>query len=59
MDLMIADLAKDGAVLTAARESAQEILEMDPHLVLPQHAPIRNQLDRLKDKKESNWGRIS
>ena len=59
MDLMIADLAKDGAILTAARESAQQILEMDPHLVLPQNAPIRNHLDKLKNKKENNWSRIS
>lgn len=59
MDLMIADLAKDAAILTAARESAQQILEMDPHLVLPQNAPIRNHLDKLKNKKENNWSRIS
>lgn len=58
MDLMIADLAKDGAILTVARESAQKILEEDPHLVLPQHTPIRNHLDALR-KEETNWSRIS
>ncbi|CCH54698.1 ATP-dependent DNA helicase RecG [Fibrisoma limi BUZ 3] len=58
MDLMIADLAKDGPILTAARESAQRILEEDPNLVLPQHAPIRNHLDSIK-QTESNWSRIS
>ncbi len=58
MDLMIADLAKDGAILTAARESAQAILMEDPELVLPQHAPIRNHVDSLK-QTQNNWGRIS
>ena len=58
MDLMIADLAKDGAILAAARESAQAILLEDPELVLPQHAPIRNHVDSLK-QTDSNWGRIS
>ncbi len=58
MDLMIADLAKDGPILNAARESAQKILDEDPHFVLPQNAPIRNHIDAL-GKKESNWSRIS
>ncbi|QJW89732.1 ATP-dependent DNA helicase RecG [Spirosoma taeanense] len=58
MDLMIADLAKDGAILTAARESAQAILLEDPELVLPQHAPIRNHLEGIR-QTENNWGRIS
>ncbi|WP_083421849.1 ATP-dependent DNA helicase RecG [Arsenicibacter rosenii] len=58
MDLMIADLAKDGPILTAARESAQKILDEDPHFVLPQNAPIRNHIDAL-GKKENNWSRIS
>lgn len=58
MDLLIADLAKDGPILNAARESAQKILDEDPHFVLPHNAPIRNHIDSL-DKKESNWSRIS
>ncbi len=58
MDLMIADLAKDGPILTAARESAQAILQEDPELILPQHAPVRNQVDNVR-KHGNNWGRIS
>lgn len=58
MDLMIADLAKDGPILVAARESAQAILQEDPELVLPQHVPVRNQVDNVR-KHGSNWGRIS
>ncbi len=57
-DLRLADLAKDGAVLTAARESAQQILETDPHLDLPQHAPIRAHVDAV-GRKASDWSRIS
>ncbi len=57
-DLVIADLAKDGAILTAARDCATQILDEDPELVLPQHAPIRNHLDSIR-KEESNWSRIS
>ncbi|WP_128546287.1 ATP-dependent DNA helicase RecG [Larkinella soli] len=57
-DLQLADLAKDGAILTAARESAQTILEEDPHLVLPQHTPIRNQVE-VQRADETNWSRIS
>jgi len=57
-DLQLADLAKDGAILTAARESAQVILEEDPNLVLPQNSPIRNQIE-AKRQGETNWSRIS
>ena len=58
MDLRLADLAKDGAVLTAARESAQIILETDPQLILPEHAPIRNHIDAI-GHTQSDWSRIS
>ena len=58
MDLRLADLAKDGAVLTAARESAQIILETDPQLILPEHAPVRNHIDAI-GHTQSDWSRIS
>ena len=57
-DLQLADLAKDGAILTAARESAQVILDEDPNLVLPQNAPIRQQIEAQR-QGETNWSRIS
>ena len=57
-DLQLADLAKDGAILQAARESAQEILNEDPHLILPQHAPIRHQIESQR-QGATNWSRIS
>jgi len=58
VDLIIADLAKDGEILKVARECAQAILEDDPELVLPQHAPIRDHVESVK-VDERNWARIS
>jgi len=58
MDLMLADLAKDGAVLMAARESVEAILQEDPELLLPQNAIIHNQVDSVR-KTDNNWSRIS
>ena len=58
VDLIIADLAKDGEILKAARECAQSILDDDPDLVLPQHAPIRDHVESVR-ADERNWARIS
>ncbi len=58
MDFKIADLSKDGEILRAARASAQAILETDPDLALPGHAPIRRQIES-QGKESTNWGRIS
>jgi ATP-dependent DNA helicase RecG len=58
VDLIIADLAKDGEILKVARECAQSILEDDPDLVLPQHAPIRDHVESVR-ADERNWARIS
>jgi ATP-dependent DNA helicase RecG len=58
MDLLLADLAKDGAILKAAREAADEILQEDPDLILPKNEPIRSHIDSLR-KEETNWSRIS
>jgi ATP-dependent DNA helicase RecG len=58
MDFLIADLAKDGEILKAARASAEAILDQDPDLLLPPHEPIRSHLDNLRHA-ETNWSRIS
>ncbi len=58
MDLMIANLAQDGAILNEARNCALAILEEDPHLQLPQHTPIQAQLDAVR-RESSSWSRIS
>ncbi|WP_373512986.1 ATP-dependent DNA helicase RecG [Persicitalea sp.] len=58
MDLIIADLAKDGVILKEARNSAEAILNADPDLVTPPYAAIRGHLDSLR-ASDTNWSRIS
>jgi ATP-dependent DNA helicase RecG len=58
LDLLIADLGKDGAVLQQARDAAIALLNSDPDLKQPANAPIRLQVDSLK-KTVVNWSRIS
>jgi ATP-dependent DNA helicase RecG len=58
LDLLIADLGKDGAILQKARDVAREILEKDPELNQREHLPIRQQINSIK-KSAVNWSRIS
>jgi len=58
IDLMIADLSKDGEILKVARETAQRILEEDPNLEKPGYQMIREQV-RSQRKDTTNWARIS
>ena len=58
LDLLIADLSKDGQILQQARESAVAILTQDPNLENPQHAVIKAQVRSLR-KTVVNWSRIS
>lgn len=58
LDLLIADLAKDGAIVQQAREAAQEMLEADPELEYARHMVIKNHILSLR-KDETNWSRIS
>ncbi len=54
----IADLAKDGNILQAAREAAAGILDRDPGLLHPDHFPLRRFLDTTAAKSRV-WSRIS
>lgn len=58
MDLLVADLSKDGKILQEARNAASEILDKDPGLCLEQHQPILQQINSLK-KETVNWSKIS
>lgn len=58
LDLLIADLGKDGEILKQAREVAISLLEKDPGLDLPENKVIRLQIDSLK-RTSVNWSRIS
>ena len=58
MDLIIADLAKDGKILQEARESAIQLLEDDPYMEKPENEMIRNHMINYS-KQENFWSRIS
>ncbi|KAA6430456.1 ATP-dependent DNA helicase RecG [Dyadobacter flavalbus] len=58
VDLLVANLAKDGQILKEARLSAEAILESDPELLQSINQPIRLHLANLR-KEETNWSRIS
>ncbi|GAB3664694.1 ATP-dependent DNA helicase RecG [Echinicola sediminis] len=57
-DLLIADLSKDAPILTMARDAAQQLVQEDPELVLPQNAMVLRQVKNQK-KHAVNWSRIS
>lgn len=58
LDLLIADLSKDGPVLEKAREAAKAVLQTDPELQNPAHQVVRIQIESMK-KTVVNWSRIS
>ncbi len=57
-DLKIADIARDGQLVQMARDEAQQIIDRDPTLELPQHQLLRMRLKQLR-KGEINWSEIS
>lgn len=58
INLRLADLAKDGRILQAAREVATRILDDDPALQRPEHQPLKRHLE--ENKREAKvWSRIS
>lgn len=58
VNLHIADIAKDRLLMERARLIAQNILDVDASLTLPQHAIIHNQLDKM-EKIQANFSRVS
>jgi ATP-dependent DNA helicase RecG len=58
LDLLIADLGKDGNLLQEAREFAIKVLEDDPELLKPQNKLIKTQVESMK-ASNVNWSRIS
>ncbi len=57
-DLKIANLAKDGQILQFARDLAQEIIDKDPGLQLPENFILEKRLQKLFQKKV-DWSIIS
>ncbi|MBS1486212.1 MAG: ATP-dependent DNA helicase RecG [Bacteroidetes bacterium] len=58
LDLLIADLGKDGVILQQAREAAKNILDNDPTLAKPENAVVLAQVQAAR-KTTVNWSRIS
>jgi len=58
LDLLIADLGKDGKVLQLARESVIRVLETDPTLEKDENKVIRMQVEQTRESAV-NWSRIS
>ncbi len=58
LDLLIADLSKDGKLLQRARERAIDVLEDDPELSKRENEVIRVQVESMR-KSTVNWSRIS
>ncbi len=58
LDLLVADIAKDGKLMQETRTVAAQILERDPELLQPEHHVIRQQVARLRTGA-INWSRIS
>jgi ATP-dependent DNA helicase RecG len=58
LDLKVADLVKDRALLEDARDVARRILKQDPDLNRPAHALLRTGVERLRAARP-DWSRIS
>jgi ATP-dependent DNA helicase RecG len=57
MDLKLANLALDGHILQLARQSAQTVLDEDPHLEMEKNKVYTQQLT-LQQKNRPNWSKI-
>jgi ATP-dependent DNA helicase RecG len=58
LDLLIADLGKDGHLLQLAREAAIELLDDDPELSKVENKVVNVQVATMR-KSSVNWSRIS
>ncbi|MFC3854408.1 ATP-dependent DNA helicase RecG [Chitinophaga sp. GCM10012297] len=57
LDLKLADIVQDRAMLQAARDCAEKILSEDPDLELPENKPLHDFLATQRSK--SAWSKIS
>jgi ATP-dependent DNA helicase RecG len=57
LNLKLADLIKDKAILEVAKEAAEQLVSTDPELEKPENSKLRNYLQSLKGK--TLWSKIS
>lgn len=58
LDFRIADLTKDEKLVAYTRNYAQQILENDPDLTMPQHKRLAETLEKQM-RRDTNWSVIS
>ena len=58
MNLKLADLARDGQLVTATRQCAQDLLKSDPKLESAEHQKLKEELKKYL-KSKPNWSKIS
>jgi ATP-dependent DNA helicase RecG len=58
LELKIADLSRDNAILTYARNTAEAILNNDPELNLPENKPLLNYLQNYY-RLRPQWNMVS
>ncbi len=58
LNLKLADLSRDGQIVSLAREKAREILEKDQDLLLPENILLNQRMQQVL-KSRPNWGRIA
>lgn len=58
LNLQIADLARDGKIVSLARNIAKEVLHQDANLSQPENSILREELKRIL-KSKPNWSKIS
>ncbi len=57
--LKIADLGKDGQILSLARDIAKEVLAEDPLLTAPKNTILKTRLEQLNRNNQTGWFMIS
>jgi ATP-dependent DNA helicase RecG len=58
LDLKIADLARDGQIVTIARDAARNLIQEDTDFSMPKHQKLKESVQEILRKKP-NWGRIA
>ena len=58
LDLRIADLARDQAILQIARNAAQDLIDEDPNLEKEENKSIKLFLEQ-KEKNRMNWSKVA
>jgi ATP-dependent DNA helicase RecG len=58
LNLRLADLARDGQIVSIARQAAKQLIQDDPTFAKEEHLLLRNELKRMI-KSKPNWSKIA